>query len=284
MRIIFLTLLVLSSLVFFFLKAQQSESPEKSHYQRVVAMAPSYCETIIALGESHRLVGITSDCDHEEVHTLARVGSFAESNFEIILSLKPDLVLAVPHAFAIDKIRRFEQLGIKVFAHQPDSLADIRLINEKVALLLGIPEKASLLNSQLDEALDRAKAIVRPHLSAKFSILFSIADTPFVVAGHQTFIAEIAEIMGFENLAKDPHSNWPIWPLEKLITSPPSFLVLLEGKDSFNRYNRLFTSLKLEFSKKGLILLIPERPILFSPSMAIIKDIEYFSSLLSSHI
>lgn len=283
MRKLFVSLIILVPALFVLLSSTENEKPAPGTYRRIVAMAPSYCETVAALGEAHRLVGVTRDCAHDDVKNITKIGSFADANFELILQTRPDLILAVPHTLAIQTLDRLEKLGIKIFAHQPDSLADIRFINEQIGALLNVQKKASLLNQRLDDALKKASDLIKATLKEKPSILFAIADSPLVVAGKRTFIAEIAEKMGFNNLAHESYGNWPLWPLEKLITAPPSFFVLLEGKESLPRYMRLFNSLNLNLHNLGSTLIVPDRPILFSPSIAIIEEIEYFSQILSRH-
>lgn len=283
MRLIFVLLIALT-VSGYFIGSSKNETTKKNPYQRIVALAPSYCETIVALKESHRLVGVTTHCNLDEVKNLKRVGSFADSNLEIILSLKPDLVLAVPHPLAHNNLQILKQNGIEVFAHQPDSLNDIRYINEKLAEKLGIPQQGLLLNRRLDQALEKAKAIVLSHPLVRPSALIAIAHSPLVVAGAHTFMAEIVEVMGFSNVATHRHTSWPIWPLENLISNPPDYFIVIEGVDNVHSYQRLLRSLGLDLFNFGPILILPKRPLFFSPSPAIIEDIEYFSNLLSTSV
>ncbi len=268
----------------FYFAGSSPVAPKNSSYQRIIAMAPSYCETVVALGQAHRLAGITNHCDLDAVKNVTRIGTFADANFEIILSLKPDLVLAVPHVFAADKLRRLKENGIEIFAHQPDSLSDIRFINEKLGEKLGVKKKGQLLNERLDRALSDAKAQTWAPGQNRPTILLAIAHSPLVVAGAKTFIAEIVEAMGFANLGTNPHTAWPIWPLENLLTAPPHVMVLLEGQENLKAYERLLQSLGLNLFNFGPTLIVPKRPLFFSPSPALIEDIGYFSNLLSTGV
>ncbi|OPZ23713.1 MAG: Vitamin B12-binding protein precursor [bacterium ADurb.BinA186] len=280
MRLIFVLLIALT-VSGYFIGNSKPDTVKNIQYRRIVALAPSYCETMVALKESPRLVGVTTHCDLDEVKHLKRVGSFADSNLEIILSLKPDLVLAVPHPLALNNLRILRENGIEIFAHQPDSLRDIRDINEKLAEKLGIKERGLLLNRRLDQALEKAKAQVLSHRTTQPSALIAIAHSPLVVAGAHTFMAEIVEMMGFSNMATNPQTAWPIWPLENLISNPPDYFILMEGIDSVYSYQRLLRSLQLDLYNFGPALIVPKRPLFFSPSPVIIEDIEYFSNLLS---
>lgn len=82
--------------------------------RRVVSLAPSMTETVIALGHAHKLVGVTVHCRHAEVAALAKIGSFAEPNFEAIMALRPDLVLGVPHVMAKPVLDRIADHGVEI--------------------------------------------------------------------------------------------------------------------------------------------------------------------------
>ncbi|HXW60184.1 MAG TPA: ABC transporter substrate-binding protein, partial [Myxococcota bacterium] len=65
---------------------------EPQDFKRIVSLAPSYTDVIEALGQGDRLVGITAHC---RASGKKSIGTFADANFEAIMELKPDLILAV---------------------------------------------------------------------------------------------------------------------------------------------------------------------------------------------
>ena len=81
--------------------------------QRIVSLAPSLTETLFALGLGDRVVGVTRFCAYPpEVLELPRVGGHLDPNFEAIVSLEPDLVVAIPSSR--ESGLRLESLGISV--------------------------------------------------------------------------------------------------------------------------------------------------------------------------
>lgn len=61
---------------------------------RIVSLAPSNTEILFALGAGDCVVGATVFCDYpQEVKTLAKVGGWTTANTQMILALKPDLVI-----------------------------------------------------------------------------------------------------------------------------------------------------------------------------------------------
>src|SRR5690606_11731178 len=64
--------------------------------QRIVSTAPSVTETLFALGLGERVVGITTYCNYPDAaKNKTRIGTYLQPNLEVILSLKPDLVIVV---------------------------------------------------------------------------------------------------------------------------------------------------------------------------------------------
>lgn len=257
-------------LIFPSIEKKQPLSPTKS-YQRIVSLAPSYTEVVEALGQSHRLVGVTTQC---HLKNITQIGNFAQANFEAIIALKPDLVLAVPHVMASSVIKMLHEQNIMVFAKQPDSLADIKNINEEVALMLDVPDIGKELNYNLDKALEDAKLFLKDKLLSlkNKNILIAVSPKPFVVAGAHTFAGEIIEACGFNNMASESLGPWPVWSLEALMLKPPKLLILAQGSEHSDSYQKLFRSLNIDISALNMTLVVPKLAIFNSPSSRLIED------------
>lgn len=278
-------LVPLATFIGFFVSGLSPTFPVRTNqdYLRVVALAPSMSETMVALDQGHRLVGVTTHCQSPELTKVARIGSFADPNFEAIMAKNPDLVLAVPHAMAKNVLDKLSANHIEVFAHQPDSLADIKYITSFLANKFGITHKGVALNSQIDETISQAKKqlLAKTLGNAKKPTIIAVAPTPFVVAGPSTFMSQIIEELGFSNIVSDEKVAWPVWPLEHLLSHPPQYLILADGKANFSKYQKIFGALGLDLPKQKIQLIVPQQPIFYSPSPNIVKDIEHLANLLS---
>src|SRR5919106_2642157 len=63
--------------------------------QRIVSLAPHATEQLFAAGAGGKLVGVSEYSDYpEEAKRLPRVASSGVVNLEMVLALKPDLVVA----------------------------------------------------------------------------------------------------------------------------------------------------------------------------------------------
>ena len=97
------------------------------HPARIVSLAPSITETVFALGEGDRLVGVTDYCDYPpEATRKPRVGGISTPSFEAILALRPDLVLATSESNYADHVQRLVTLGLTVYVIPPGQLKNLR--------------------------------------------------------------------------------------------------------------------------------------------------------------
>lgn len=279
-----LYLLVLLSFALLMWQFKVSFNHEKVYqYNKVVSLAPSMTETVLALNEAERLVGITSHCPKENLSNSTIIGSFAQPNFESIMSLNPDLVLAVPHVMVSNTLTKLKESGIKVFSYQPDSLEDIAYITKKIARFFGVDNKGEVIIKKIDQTLKDSKNILYSHgiNNNNNKVLIAIAPAPFVVAGNSSFPSQIIEILGLHNLAitKNP---WPVWPIENLFLNPPNYLLLANGGSDVSLYKKFFSNSKERLQNS--LMLIPKRPIFNSPSPIIIEDIKHFINLFKSGV
>ena len=80
--------------------------------QRIVSLLPSLTETVCALGQCQRLVGVDRYSNFpESVKKLPQVGGGMDPNIEAIVALHPDVVLA---ALSSRWAQRLTALGIPV--------------------------------------------------------------------------------------------------------------------------------------------------------------------------
>lgn len=252
---------------------------KNQNYLRIVSLAPSYTEVVDALGEAHRLVGVTTHCRLKDI---TKIGSFAEANFEGILRLKPDLVLAVPHVMVQGVLNMLAAEGIDIYAEQPDSLADIKKINKDVATLLGVKHRGMELNRRLNAAIYDAKLSIAEKLKFRKDkrVVVAVSHSPLVVAGPHTFPAEIIEGIGLINLAAGV-GPWPVWSLEALLFLTPSIFIIAGGKEQQNNYQKLFSTLGVDLRDLGITIVIPEEPIFTSPSPVLIEDTRRLMALFN---
>lgn len=254
---------------FYASKVDNISHAKKQTWNRIVSLAPSFTETLIALKKSNHLVGVTAYCPKVDDANPVVVGTFTNPSLESILSLKPDLVLLLKHPHTHSIVAMLSDAQITVYVHEADSLADIFAINKDIAALFGTPERGVDLNKEMLKSIDQARQSLANHAHKTFLIFFG--HHPLVAAGPSTYPAEILERLGLKNLVTSTNPNWPVWPREKLITSPPDFILIAEGPDAWPTYEKIF--LDIWPKEKSPSILLPNRPVLLLPTVKLTKDI-----------
>ena len=94
--------------------------------QRVVSLVPSMTDSLFELGLGQHLVGVTDYCQPPEgaAGGLVRVGGTRAPDFEAIVGLKPDLVLANQEETSRPSVEKLERAGLKVWTTFPRSAAE----------------------------------------------------------------------------------------------------------------------------------------------------------------
>ncbi len=193
--------------------------------KRVIALAPSITEIIFDLGQEHRLRGVTQFSNFPEAATqLPRVGSYVHLDLEKIVSLKPDLCIAIKDGNPIAMIRRLESLKIPIYAVSPENFNSVMDTIRRIGDLLNSHERAK----SLTENLARRVRHIRSEISGAThhpGVFFQIGLAPIVSAGTDTFIHQLITLAGGRNLAKGPVA-YPRFSREQVLVLSPEIIVI----------------------------------------------------------
>jgi iron complex transport system substrate-binding protein len=230
--------------------------------RRVVVLAPSLTDVVIALGLRDRLVGVTTLDDAPEVRSLPRVGGFLDPSPEAILALSPDLVLWVTDGGALPAVRRIAELSaassrpFPILALPIVNVADVLATPRVVGDALGAPEAGARLARELEAAVAdvrRRAAAVRPR-----RVLFVVGREPLVVAGPGSFADELLRIAGAENVVKGTRP-WPVYPLEKAVADDPEVVVDAAAREPAAGIERLAA---IPAVRRGAVVRLPNDDLL----------------------
>jgi iron complex transport system substrate-binding protein len=172
----------------------------KAPPKRIVTMLPSVTETVCALGACDRIVATDDYSDWpESVKRLPKAGGLYNPNPELIVSLKPDLVLVSKYGKLYETL---ERAGLTVYAVRTETYEDIFKTVRALGRLLGLPSEAERLVAQIQkevygEEARAAKAKGRPR------VYYEIDPTPYTV-GPESFIGVlIAKARGVNIVPKE---------------------------------------------------------------------------------
>jgi iron complex transport system substrate-binding protein len=196
---------------------------------RIVSMAPSVTEVLLALGLEERLVGVTRFCRlPARVGERARIGGFLDPNYEAIVALVPDLVILIPES--LDPRGRLPDLGIPVLVTQQMSVRDILGSIRTVGRVCEVEERAEGLVNEIDGCLDRVRARVegRPRPSVLVCVgrrLGGGVSGNVYIAGKETFYDDLVRIAGGRNAYEGGGVRYPGLSLEGLLRLDPDVIL-----------------------------------------------------------
>lgn len=155
---------------------------------RLVSLAPSLTEIVFALGRGDWLVGVTEFCDYPPAAgSKPRIGGSMTPNLERVVQVRPDVVLATAEGNPRDKVAELTRLGIPVFAVKPDGYAGV---------LASVRTLGHLLRAEAD------------------------------AAGPSTFIHDLIEMAGGENVVRQRAVPYPRLSWEEVLASAPEVILV----------------------------------------------------------
>ncbi|MBU3950395.1 MAG: cobalamin-binding protein [Proteobacteria bacterium] len=196
-----------------------------SNPQRIVALAPSITEIVFALGQEHRLKGVTQFSDFPaEAEKIAIVGSYVNLDLEKIVALKPDLCIAIKDGNSRNTVQQLESLNIPVYAVNPKNIESVMETVVEIGKLLGVHEKAKSLVDNMYARTERVNALV---LKTKYRprVFFQIGIAPIVSVGAHTFIHELITRAGGQNLTEGP-IPYPRYSREQVLGMAPEVFII----------------------------------------------------------
>jgi len=191
---------------------------------RVVSLAPNITEIVYALGQAHRLVGVTTYSNYPaEAASLPKVGSYVHLDLERIVSLAPDLCLAIKDGNPIAAASRLESLGIPVYAVDPRDLESVMDTMSRIGGLLQAENQAEKFVQGMRRRIQAVETLVTK-TDYRPSLFFQIGVSPIVSVGTNTFIHELIVRAGARNIAEGDVS-YPRFSREQVLGMMPEIII-----------------------------------------------------------
>jgi iron complex transport system substrate-binding protein len=196
--------------------------PAPANPRRIVSLAPSITDTIVALGHGARIVGVTRFDSAPEVARVPRVGGFVDPSVEAVVALRPDLVVWLTEGSALAPVRRIADLGIPVLALPIIGVEDVVAATRVVAAALGDPAAGERLAARIGGAIERARARAAP--LPRRRVLLLVGRRPLVVAGPGSYPDQLLAIVGGVNVVSGT-TAWPVFPVERAAALDPDVVI-----------------------------------------------------------
>lgn len=167
---------------------------------RVVVLYGAFTEILTAMDLTHLMVARTDADDRPPgVMTLPSVGTHMRPNLEMIVGLKPDLVLQMGgRDEAVMTVETIEDLGLQIACYQASSFQDLMRIIGQIGVLCGAQDRADSLIADIRARLSRVRMVValaRHHPT----VVYEVRYPNLLVAGQGAMASEIINRAGGRN-------------------------------------------------------------------------------------
>lgn len=192
--------------------------------QRIVSLAPHLTELLFDIGAGARVVGTVNYSNYPAAaRAVPLIGDNGRLDFERILALRPDLVVAWGGGNPPADIARLRQLGLAVFVVAPHRLDDVARHAELLGRLTGLASSADAVAKAYQQEL----AALRTGYAGRtpVSVFYQVWHTPLMTVGGDQIISEALAVCGGRNIFAELSTLAPTVAVEAVLARDPQVII-----------------------------------------------------------
>lgn len=197
--------------------------------RRIIPLYGAFAEMLYAIGAGSQIVARTqADRFPVEIVGLPSVGTHMRPNVDLILGLKPDLVIqSASRRDAMPELDRIREAGITVAVFSPLRLEDVFSTMLRLGILTGRSETAESTVAQLRARLDRVRDRLQG-VSTPRRVFYEIRSEPLTAAGRGSIVTSVIEASGAQN-AVTLRKGVVQFNFEALLLADPDVYIVQKG-------------------------------------------------------
>ena len=201
--------------------------------ERIAPIAPSITELLFASGAGSKVVGVSTFDDFPPaIDSLPRYSVFP-LDFEAIVALDLDLVIASEQVNSPKDADVFASLGIPVYFVAVNALEDLARAIYTLGELLATSDIAQERAKQLEDSLAQIASLTA-HLTERPDILFLIEDATLYGFGQGSYIHDMIDMAGGHSITSSHSTRFPLLTDEFVLAAQPDIIVGTFG-ESFTK-------------------------------------------------
>jgi len=205
--------------------------------KRIITLAPALTEIVYALNSKDNLVGNTKFCNYpSDAKNIKKIGGYLDMNIELILSLKPNLIICYPeHTEKMKLLKKTAELLTVKHSTISDILNSIEIIGKKIDR---IKESKALINNIKNVLYKKNKVKLKKNV-----LLIADRDPDrlksMYIIGNKDFLSELLELAGAKNCYRGD-IPYPSVSIESIVSMNPDIIIELSFiKSEKNKKNIL---------------------------------------------
>jgi iron complex transport system substrate-binding protein len=185
--------------------------------QRIVSLSPNLTEIVFAIGVGDRVVGVSNNCDWpNDAKQKPKMGTFWQPNTEAIIAAKPDLVVCESFLQQKEVAETLKRAGLRVISLRAESIEELFNAIIQIGSATGCLDKAEPLAAKIKSELGQIRA--KASSAKKVKVLWAVQTEPMRVVGVKTFVNEIIDLAGGQNVIAPTGDQYPSVGTETILT------------------------------------------------------------------
>ncbi len=191
---------------------------------RIVSFSPALTEIVFDMGLGEYVVGVTRLCRLPEGVDRPRLGDAFTINTEMILSVRPDVILTQSGAEKFKGICDINP-AVRVESFQLETLDDISAAIERIGEIVGRSDLAKKRNTDFTAKLESIRRRVSGQTKPR--VLFVMGTDRPTVAGGDNFIADLIDVTGGVNAGTDipGKTHWRRTHIDAIAKAAPDVII-----------------------------------------------------------
>jgi iron complex transport system substrate-binding protein len=250
----------------------------KKKIKRVMALSSSLTEMLYVVCDQDQIIARTQNCDYPPQVLKKPIVSNYPIDFEKLLMLKPDLVLAKDGIVSMEAASKIEEMGIPIYFQHYGKVEDIFLGLEKLGVILDKKDRALRVADSLRTQLGKIEKSVAG--LPKPSVLLIISKEQIFVYGKDTYASDMLNKAGGRNAVDSIFAHsFPLVNSEYILHLNPDIIIGETQVDLAGSFFTMYPELKKTNAfKNKKIYTVPEE-LISRPGPRVIEAIELLKKI-----
>lgn len=207
-------------------------------YNRIISLVPSITDLLFSFGLENSIIGVTKYCTSpENARSLPRkvLGGTKNPQIAEIIELKPDLVLMNQEENQLKHYNILLESNIPVFVTYPRTVLDALAMMKDLKKLFKVESVQELdfletKISRINEEISKRKI--------KRKVFCPIWKKPWMSFNQDTFVSNMIEFCGGENVVRDYSERYPVINLAGIKKMDIDLVLLPDEPYSFSQTDK----------------------------------------------
>ncbi len=206
--------------------------------ERIITMSPDLTEIVFSLDAGHKIVGADEYSNYLfPAKEVPRVNNHSAVNFELIMSLEPDLIIAWGSGNGKRTVGRLRGLGLPVFVVETKKISQIPSLYLRLGALIGETSAAN----KMAEFFSTTIVDLNNRDERKVTVFYEIWNDPLMTLSGQHLVGDVIKLCGGQNIFEDLKGIASIVSIESVIAANPEVIITSGHPESFRSWSSQWT-------------------------------------------